>query len=81
MLRPLGRALKRNHERALALWATGIREARLLSLFTDEPKKVTRAQAERYAADFNSWEIVDHGADLFCDAGLARRTDPGLCGR
>ncbi len=31
---------KRNHERAFALWATGIREARLLSLFTDEPKKV-----------------------------------------
>jgi len=71
VLRPLGRALKRNHERALTLWATGIREARLLSLFTDEPKKVTRAQAEAYAATFDSWEIVDHGADLFCDAGLA----------
>ena len=26
VLRPLGRALKRNHERAIALWATGIRE-------------------------------------------------------
>jgi 3-methyladenine DNA glycosylase AlkD len=71
VLRPLGRALKRNHERATALWATDIREARLLALFTDEPNKVTRAQAESYAAEFDSWEIVDHGADLFCDAGLA----------
>jgi len=39
VLRPLGRALKRDHERALALWASGIREAKLLSLFTDEPKE------------------------------------------
>ena len=76
VLRPLGRALKRDHDRALALWATGIREARLLSLFTEEPKKVTRRQAERYAAEFNSWEIVDHGADLFCDAGLAAELVP-----
>jgi 3-methyladenine DNA glycosylase AlkD len=71
VLRPLGRALKRDHERAAALWASGIREAKLLSLFTDDPKKVTREQAERYAAAFDSWEIVDHGADLFCDAGFA----------
>jgi 3-methyladenine DNA glycosylase AlkD len=71
VLRPLGRALKRDHERAAALWASGIREAKLLSLFTDEPKKVTRWQAQAYAAVFDSWEIVDHGADLFCDAGLA----------
>lgn len=70
VLRPLGRALKRDHERALALWATGFREARLLALFTEEPKKVLRAQAEAYVQEFDSWEIVDHGADLFCDAGL-----------
>jgi 3-methyladenine DNA glycosylase AlkD len=70
VLRPLGRALKRDHRRALALWETGFREARLLALFTDEPKKVSREQAEAYAQDFDSWEIVDHGADLFCDAGL-----------
>lgn len=71
VLRPLGKALKRDHLRALALWETGIREARLLALFTDEPKQVTRRQAETYAAAFDSWEIVDHAADLFCDAGLA----------
>jgi 3-methyladenine DNA glycosylase AlkD len=70
VLRPLGRALKRDHDRALVLWATGFREARLLALFTDEPKKVLREQAECYAREFDSWEIVDHGADLFCDAGL-----------
>lgn len=70
VLRPLGRRIKRNHERALALWESGIREARLLAAFTDEPKKVTLAQARCWAADFNSWEIVDTVSDLYADAGL-----------
>jgi len=76
VLRPLARQVEKDHERALALWATGIREARLMALFTDEKNKVTRAQAERYAAEFNSWEMVDHAADLFCEAGLATELVP-----
>ncbi len=76
VLRKLARQVKRNHGRALELWATGIREARLVALFTDEPKQVTRAQAQAYAEAFNSWEIVDHAADLFCDAGLAHELIP-----
>jgi len=68
-LRPLGKTLGRNHERALELWQTGIREARLLALFTDEPGRVSPTQAREMASDFNSWEIVDHAADLFVDAG------------
>jgi 3-methyladenine DNA glycosylase AlkD len=78
VLRPLGKALKRDHERALKLWKTGIREARLLALFTDDPKKVTRSQAEAYAREFDSWEIVDHAADLFADAGLAAELVPAF---
>jgi 3-methyladenine DNA glycosylase AlkD len=78
VLRPLGKALKRDHERALELWKSGIREARLLALFTDEPKKVARQQAEAYADEFDSWEIVDHAADLFADAGLAAELIPAF---
>ena len=69
VLRSLARALKRDHERALALWDTGWREARLLAAFTDEPKRVTHQQARRWAGDFDSWEIVDSVCDLFVDAG------------
>ncbi len=76
VLRPLARKLKRNHQRALDLWASGIREARVLALFSDDPKQVTAAQARAMAAEFNSWEIVDHSADLFCDAGLADELIP-----
>ena len=70
VLRPLARKIKRDHERALDLWESNIREARLLAAFTDEPKKVTIEQARRWAAEFNSWEIVDTASDLFGDAGL-----------
>jgi 3-methyladenine DNA glycosylase AlkD len=70
VLRPLARQLKRNHERALELWTSDVREARLLAAFTDEPKKVTLQQAHFWAADFNSWEIVDTVADLFGEAKL-----------
>ena len=68
-LRPFAKTLGRDHERALALWQTGYREARLLALFTDEPGRVSPQQAHDMAADFNSWEIVDHASDMFVDAG------------
>jgi len=58
-LRPLARKVKRNHERALALWDSGIREARLMAAFTGEPKKITIEQCRRWAADFDSWESAN----------------------
>ena len=67
VLRPLARQVGRDHERALVLWESGWREARVLAAFTDEKQKVTPEQARAWAGDFNSWEIVDHTADLFAD--------------
>jgi 3-methyladenine DNA glycosylase AlkD len=52
---PLGR----NHELALALWETGWYEARMLTSFVDEPARVTSAQMDRWARDFDNWAIVD----------------------
>lgn len=69
-LRPLARTIGKNHQRSQDLWQTGYREARLLATFTDEKSKVTADQARGWAADFNSWEIVDGVSDLFVDAGL-----------
>jgi 3-methyladenine DNA glycosylase AlkD len=69
-LRALARQIGRNHARALALWQTGWREARLLASYTDEKKRVTLEQARSWAGDFDSWEIVDGVSDLFVDAGL-----------
>lgn len=66
----IARAAKQDHARALTLWASGIREARMLALYTAEPKRLTEGEARRWAEDFNSWEIVDTAADLFVKARL-----------
>jgi 3-methyladenine DNA glycosylase AlkD len=49
----------RDHELALALWETGIYEARMLTAFVDEPARVTPAQMDRWCRDFDNWGIVD----------------------
>lgn len=66
-LRPLARKLKRSHGRALALWETGTRDARLLAGLTGEPGQMTPQIAMRWAADFDSWDVVDGVSDLFVD--------------
>jgi 3-methyladenine DNA glycosylase AlkD len=70
-LRIIARKIRRNHVRALELWQSNIREARLLAAFTAEPKKLTLDEARQWAQDFNSWEIVDGVSDLFVEAGHA----------
>ena len=65
VLRPMARTIGRNHERALALWETGSREARLLAAFTCDPKQLSADEAVHWASDFDSWDIVDGVADVF----------------
>jgi 3-methyladenine DNA glycosylase AlkD len=58
-LRRAARQLGRDHELALALWATGNHEARLLASMVDDPAQVTEAQMEEWAAAFDSWDVCD----------------------
>ncbi len=69
-LQRIARAVKKDHARALELWASDIREARMLALYTAEPKSLTATLARQWASDFKSWEIVDTAADLFIEARL-----------
>jgi 3-methyladenine DNA glycosylase AlkD len=69
-LQKIARLAKKDHARAQELWRSDFREARLLALYTTEPKKLTPSEARRWAEDFNSWEIVDCAADLFVEARL-----------
>jgi 3-methyladenine DNA glycosylase AlkD len=50
---------RRDHELAAELWASGIHEARLVAAMVDDPAAVTEAQMEAWAADFDSWDVVD----------------------
>jgi len=65
--RDIARKIKRNHERAFDLWASGITEAQFIASLTADPKRFTMADARRWAGDFDSWDIVDGVTDLFVD--------------
>ncbi|MEX2237691.1 MAG: DNA alkylation repair protein [Dehalococcoidia bacterium] len=58
-LRRLAREVGRDHDLAGRLWASGIHEARILATLIDVPSEVSEEQMERWAADFDSWDIVD----------------------
>jgi 3-methyladenine DNA glycosylase AlkD len=66
-LRKVAKRLGTDHALALALWATGNHEARLLAGFVDEPAAVTAAQMEAWAADFDSWDICDQACTSLFD--------------
>ena len=69
-LRKLAKQLGRDHDLALELWATDCYDARVIGLLIDEPKKVTRAQAERQVDELAGGML----AHVFssCDATLAK---------
>jgi 3-methyladenine DNA glycosylase AlkD len=59
VLRDYAKRLGRDHALALALWRTGWYEARMLGAFVDDPDRVTMAQMDRWARDFDNWAICD----------------------
>ena len=62
-LRKVAKELGHDQPLAEQLWKTGIREARLLAGYVADPNTISEATIERWAKDFNSWDIVDQVAD------------------
>jgi len=58
-IRKIAKDIGRSHDLALELWDSGIHEARILASIIDEPTRVSEAQMDRWAKDFDSWDIVD----------------------
>ena len=58
-IRLLGKQLGRNHNLALALWQTGIYDARMLTAFVADPTLITPAQMDAWCRDFDNWGICD----------------------
>ncbi len=76
------RTLGRDHDLAQALWDTGWYEARLLAAFIDQPERVTSAQMDRWARDFDNWGICDTVImHLFDRTPHAWRKVPVWCAR
>lgn len=69
VLRQMARRCGRDHELAQELWVSGVHEARILASMVAEPQRVTEAMMERWAADFDSWDVCDQ-----CCGNLFDRT-------
>jgi 3-methyladenine DNA glycosylase AlkD len=58
-MRKYAKTLGKDHALALALWATGVYEARFMAAFVDDPAAVTPAQMDRWARAFDNWAVTD----------------------
>jgi 3-methyladenine DNA glycosylase AlkD len=65
----MARQIRGDHALAERLWQSGIHDAKILAAFADDPAQVTEQQMERWARDFDSWDVVDQ-----CCNRLFRRT-------
>ena len=59
VLRQMARSLRGDHKLAEKLWRSGIHDAKSLAALIDDPAQVSEEQMERWARDFDSWDIVD----------------------
>ncbi len=69
-LRKLAKGIGRDHALAAELWTSGLYEARVIALLIDEPKRITRDQAERQVEQLQGGQL-EHVFSS-CDASLAK---------
>lgn len=66
-IRAIASSTSKDHDLAEQLWQSGFHEARILASLIDKPQWVTRDQCERWAKDFNSWDVVDQACGNLFD--------------
>lgn len=58
-LRKIAGQIGKDHSLANQLWSSGVQEARILASMIADPQKVTKIQMEKWAKDFDSWDLCD----------------------
>jgi 3-methyladenine DNA glycosylase AlkD len=58
-VRAIARRLGKDQSLAEELWASGIREARVLASMVGDPKTISRSTMDRWVRDFRSWDVCD----------------------
>ena len=58
-MRRIAKALGTDHELALALWDTGIPDARIVAGMVADPVMLGSGQMDRWAQDFDAWDVCD----------------------
>jgi len=72
VLRKMGSEIGKNHALANELWFSGIHEARILAGLIADPMMLTKKQMDRWASDFDSWDVCDQACmNLFDRAPFA----------
>jgi len=61
-LRAIARAAKRDHERALELWDSGVHEGKLLATLTEEWRAVTSEQLDKQVREIHTFDLADYFA-------------------
>jgi len=59
----------KDHSLAQKLWDAGYRETRIIASIIEVPEMVTQVQMEKWAMDFDTWDICDQ-----CCMNLFRKT-------
>jgi 3-methyladenine DNA glycosylase AlkD len=58
-IKALGKELGQRPDLAIALWNTGVYEARMLTSFVADPTLLTSTQMDHWWKDFDNWAICD----------------------
>jgi 3-methyladenine DNA glycosylase AlkD len=69
----LKKKIKVDHALALALWATGVHDARILAAMVADPAQADEAMLDEWAADLGNYVITDAFADYVFQTPLARQ--------
>ena len=71
-MRRIARELGPDHDLALALWAQGFPDARIVASMVAQPAKLTVAQMDAWAKGLVAWDVCDQACtNAFCRTPLA----------
>ena len=59
VLHQFAKHIGKDHRLARQLWKTNIHEAKILATLIGEAEKVTAAEMDQWARDFDAWDVVD----------------------
>jgi 3-methyladenine DNA glycosylase AlkD len=66
-LRNFAKKIGKDHELAVKLWESGIRDARMVAACIENPETVSEEQVDKWVRDLDSWDICDHCCGHFFD--------------
>ena len=81
-LQDLAKKIGKSHKLAEALWSSAVHEARILACMIDDPQQITADRLDRWAIEFDSWDLCDQCCNrLFRKTPFARQKALAWAGR